>query len=93
MILKGGLNQLSLHSGNVQSLITLKLSGVRLEEAKNSLPGWPDPQSASRPDYVTELATNRRCEFPPPKAGHDFMVNREKTLLRFQPLIDYYAVL
>ena len=45
-ILKGGLEQLSLHPGNVQSLITLKLSGVRLEEAKNSLPGWTDPQSA-----------------------------------------------
>ncbi len=37
-ILKGGLDQLSLHPGNVQSLITLKLSGVRLEEAKDSLP-------------------------------------------------------
>jgi hypothetical protein len=45
-ILKGGLEQLSLHPGNVQSLITLKLSGVRLEEARNSLPGWTDPQSA-----------------------------------------------
>ena len=33
-ILKGGLDQLSLHPGNVQwSLITLKLSGVRLQEA------------------------------------------------------------
>jgi phosphohistidine swiveling domain-containing protein len=45
-ILKGGLDQLSLHPGNVQSLITLKLSGVRLEEAKKSLPEWTDPQSA-----------------------------------------------
>ena len=44
-ILKGGLDQLSLHPGNVQSLITLKLSGVRLEEAKQSLPEWTDPQS------------------------------------------------
>jgi len=33
------------------------------------------------------------ANFPRPKAGHDFMVNREKTLLKFQPSIDYYAVL
>jgi hypothetical protein len=45
-ILKGGLEQLSLHPGNVQSLITLKLSGVGLEEAKDSLPEWTDPQSS-----------------------------------------------
>jgi hypothetical protein len=44
-ILKGGLDQLSLHPGNVQPLITLKLSGVGLEEAKESLPEWSDPQS------------------------------------------------
>ena len=44
-ILKDGLDQLSLHPGNVQSLITLKLSGAPLEEAKNSLPEWSDPQS------------------------------------------------
>ena len=45
-ILKGGLEQLSLHPGNVQSLITLKLSSVPLDEAKASLPEWTDPQSA-----------------------------------------------
>jgi hypothetical protein len=45
-ILKGGLEQLSLHPGNVQSLITLKLSGASLDEAKKSLPEWSDPQSA-----------------------------------------------
>ncbi len=45
-ILKGGLEQLSLHPGNVQLLITLKLSGVRLREARESLPEWSDPQSA-----------------------------------------------
>ena len=44
-ILKGGLEQLSLRPGNVQPLITLKLSGVSLEEAKQSLPEWSDPQS------------------------------------------------
>ena len=44
-ILKGGLDQLSLHPGNVQCLITLKLSGARLEEARDSLPEWSDPQS------------------------------------------------
>jgi hypothetical protein len=45
-ILKDGLEQLSLHPGNVQPLITLKLSGTRLNEAKDSLPAWADPQSA-----------------------------------------------
>ena len=45
-ILKGGLEELSLHPGNLQSLITLKLSGARLQEAKDSLPSWADPQSA-----------------------------------------------
>ncbi len=45
-ILKGGLEQLSLHPGNVRSLITLKLSGARLEEARESLPKWCDLQSA-----------------------------------------------
>jgi hypothetical protein len=45
-ILKGGLEQLSLHPGNVQSLITLKLSGAPLQEAKESLPSWADSQSA-----------------------------------------------
>jgi len=44
-ILKGGLDQLSLHPGNVQSLITLKLSGVNLDQAKISLPEWADRQS------------------------------------------------
>ena len=37
-ILKDGLGQLSLHPGNVQCFITLKLSGARLEEARNTLP-------------------------------------------------------
>ena len=45
-ILKDGLEQLSLHPGNVQPLITLKLSGARLDGAKDSLPAWADPQSA-----------------------------------------------
>ena len=45
-ILKGGLEQLSLHPGNVQSLITLKLSGAPLQEVRESLPEWTDPQSA-----------------------------------------------
>ena len=43
-ILKHGLEQLSLHPGNVQPLIALKLSGARLQEAKDALPGWCDPQ-------------------------------------------------
>jgi hypothetical protein len=45
-ILKEGLEQLALHPGNVQPLITLKLSGAPLEQAKQSLPPWSDPQSA-----------------------------------------------
>lgn len=45
-ILKDGLEQLSLHPGNVQPLITLKLGGARLDEARDSLPAWADPQSA-----------------------------------------------
>ena len=45
-ILKDGLDMLYLHPGNVMGLITLKLSGARLDEAKNSLPAWSDPQSA-----------------------------------------------
>ena len=45
-ILKGGLEQLSLHPGNVESLITLKLSGVPLQEVRESLPEWTDPQCA-----------------------------------------------
>ena len=45
-ILKSGLGELSLHAGNLQwCLITLKLSGAPLEEAKNSLPEWSDSQS------------------------------------------------
>jgi hypothetical protein len=45
-ILKEGLDELHLHAGNVQCLITVKLSGTRLEEARQSLPEWSDPQSA-----------------------------------------------
>ncbi len=45
-ILKEGLDQLYLHPGYVQCLITLKLSGVRLQEAREFLPPWSDPQSA-----------------------------------------------
>ncbi len=45
-ILKGGLDQLSLDPGNVQPLITLKLSGAPLHQAQECLPQWADPQSA-----------------------------------------------
>ncbi len=44
-ILKDGLDNLYLHPGNVMGLITLKLSGVGLNEAEKSLPAWSDPQS------------------------------------------------
>ncbi len=50
-ILKEGLNQLSIHPGFVHALITLKLSGAKLEEARASLPDWADPQ----PGRVLEL--------------------------------------
>jgi hypothetical protein len=47
-ILKSGLGELSLHAGNLQwSLITLKLGGAPLAEAKDSLPEWSDPQSVN----------------------------------------------
>jgi phosphohistidine swiveling domain-containing protein len=44
-ILKEGLDQVHLHPGNVQCLITLKLSGVSLQEARESLPEWSDSQT------------------------------------------------
>jgi hypothetical protein len=44
-ILKEGLDQVHLHPGNVQCLITLKLSGVSLEEAREALPEWSDSQT------------------------------------------------
>jgi hypothetical protein len=44
-ILKEGLEQIQLHPGNVQNLITLKLSGANLEQARAALPEWADPQS------------------------------------------------
>jgi hypothetical protein len=45
-ILKDGLDQLSLQASNVQCFITLKLSGTRLEEVKDSLPQGSDRQAA-----------------------------------------------
>jgi hypothetical protein len=44
-ILKDGLDQLSLQPGNVQCFITLKLSGTRFEEVRDSLPDWSDRQA------------------------------------------------
>jgi hypothetical protein len=44
-ILKDGLDQLSLQPSNVQCFITLKLSGTRFEEVRDSLPDWSDRQS------------------------------------------------
>ncbi len=44
-ILKEGLDQLSLHPGFVHSLITLKLSGAPLDQARAALPEWCDPQA------------------------------------------------
>jgi hypothetical protein len=45
-ILKDGLDELHLHPGNVKALITLKLAGAPLAEARKSLPEWGDPQVA-----------------------------------------------
>ena len=45
-ILKDGLDELHLHAGNVKALITLKLAGAPLAEARKSLPPWGDPQVA-----------------------------------------------
>ncbi|MFB3915189.1 MAG: hypothetical protein ACE14M_00550 [Terriglobales bacterium] len=45
-ILREGLDELTLHPGSVHSLITVKLSGADLAEARNSLPEWSDAQSA-----------------------------------------------
>jgi len=45
-ILRGGLDQLTLHPGNLQSLITLKLSGAPLQQSEESLPPWSDSQTA-----------------------------------------------
>jgi hypothetical protein len=44
-ILKEGLDEVHLHPGNVQCLITLKLGGVPLDEVSASLPSWSDPQT------------------------------------------------
>ncbi len=44
-ILKEGLDEVHLHPGNVQCLITLKLGHVPLEEVSASLPPWSDPQT------------------------------------------------
>jgi pyruvate,orthophosphate dikinase len=50
-ILTKGLGDIHLHEGRLHNFITLKLSGVTLQEAKDSLPSWSDPQSA----HVLEL--------------------------------------
>lgn len=44
-ILKDGLDQLSLQPSIVQCFITLKLTGARFEEVRDSLPDWSDRQA------------------------------------------------
>jgi hypothetical protein len=44
-ILREGLDELYLHPGSVKCLIPLKLSGTRLDQTRDSLPDWSDPQS------------------------------------------------
>jgi len=47
-ILMNGLEEIALHAAQLQwSLITLKLSGMPLHEAIDSLPEWSDPQSVN----------------------------------------------
>ncbi len=58
-ILKEGLDQVSLHTGNVKCLITVKLSGIPLDETRKSLPETSDPQSAR----VLELLQQPYKEF------------------------------
>ena len=58
-ILKEGLDEVALHTGNVRCLITVKLSGVPLEEVRKSLPAKSDPQSAR----VLELLQQPYKEF------------------------------
>ena len=50
-ILTKGLEDIHFHEGRLHNFISLKLSGVPLQEAKDSLPAWSDPQSA----HVLEL--------------------------------------
>jgi hypothetical protein len=58
-ILKEGLNELYLHPGYVQALITLKLSCAPLEEAVQSLAEWADLQTGR----VLELLKQPYREF------------------------------
>jgi hypothetical protein len=58
-ILKEGLDEVALHTGNVRCLITVKLSGVPLEEVRQNLPARSDPQSAR----VLELLQQPYKEF------------------------------
>jgi len=53
-ILTEGLNELFLQPGTVKRLIPLKLSGARLDEVKDSLPEWSDPQTAKVLDLLRE---------------------------------------
>ncbi len=64
-ILKDGLDELYLHPGNVKALITMKLAGAPLEEARKSLPEWGDPQVGR----VLELLQQ------PYKTFYDFRAN------------------
>jgi len=45
-ILTKGLEELRLHKGRLHCFMTLKLCGMPLQEAIDSLPDWSDPQSA-----------------------------------------------
>ncbi len=44
-ILSEGLDELYLHTGNIKALITVKLAGVPLEEARHAMCEWSDAQS------------------------------------------------
>lgn len=58
-ILQEGLDPLQVRPGNVKCLITMKLAGVALDEAKQSMPEWTDAQTAK----VIELLQQPYSDF------------------------------
>jgi hypothetical protein len=65
MMLKQGLEELYIHPGNVQCLITLKLGGIPLQDVSRSLPEWTDPQTGK----VLELLQQPYSTFYDFRAG------------------------
>lgn len=53
-ILRGGLDEILLHPGNVRAMIPLKVGGTPLAAVRASLPEWSDPQTARLLDLLQE---------------------------------------